>query len=81
MELNDAYDLLILSARICFIICDHLFFFLNEFQILICFQVLSLLPPIIVKLLEWVGFSGDRVCLSLKTLLLRHLRGAFYEFN
>ena len=25
------------------------------------FQVLSLLPPIIIKLLEWVGFSGDRV--------------------
>ena len=25
------------------------------------FQVLSLLPPMIIKLLEWVGFSGDRV--------------------
>lgn len=32
------------------------------------FKVLSLLPPIIIKLLEWVGFSGDRVCINCVTL-------------
>jgi len=30
--------------------------------------VLSLLPPIIIKLLEWVGFSGDRVSSTLNVL-------------
>ena len=27
-------------------------------------QMLSLLPAKIIKLLEWVGFSGDKVILS-----------------
>ena len=39
---------------------SHIKIFINDW---LFFQVLSLLPPMIIKWLEWVGFSGDRVML------------------